>query len=77
MKINIDLNLLARFLGCVEWVWIAALILLCIGQSIGTDIEPMDLTKLTWLMMINTMAIFWIVFRMTKKSVEDLADKDN
>ena len=76
MNISIDLKLLARLLGCMEWVWIFCLILLCIGQSIGTDIEAMDLTLLTWLMMINTMAILWIVFRLTRQSVEDMAKKE-
>lgn len=76
MKISIDLKLLARLLGCMEWGWVFCLILLCIGQSIGTEIETMDLTTLTWLMMINTIAVLWIAFRLTRQSVEDLADKD-
>lgn len=76
MKIDIDLRLVARLLGMFEWVWIVCLVILCIGQSIGTDIQVLDMTTLTWLMMLNTIAILWIAFRLTRESVERLAEKE-
>lgn len=76
MKINIDLRLVARLLGMFEWVWIVCLVILCIGQSIGTDMQVLDMTTLTWLMMLNTIAILWIAFRLTRESVERLAEKE-
>lgn len=76
MKIDIDLRLVARLLGMFEWVWIVCLVILCIGQSIGTDIQVLDMTTLTWLMMLNTIAILWIAFRLTRESVEKLAEKE-
>lgn len=76
MKIDIDLRLVARLLGMFEWVWIVCLVILCIGQSIGTDIQELDMTTLTWLMMLNTIAILWIASRLTRESVERLAEKE-
>lgn len=76
MKIDIDLRLVARLLGMFEWVWIVCLVILCIGQSIGMDIQVLDMTTLTWLMMLNTIAILWIAFRLTRESVERLAKKE-
>lgn len=69
------LRFFARLLGCLEWVWIVGIVLLCYGQSAGIEIETFSLEKLTWFMMINTIAMFWIIIHMVRQDVNEELEK--
>lgn len=69
------LKFFCRLLGCLEWVWIIVLVLLCYGQSAGIEIETFSLEKLTWFMMINTIALFWLMTHIVHLDVNEELEK--
>lgn len=64
----------AALLGCIEWLWIIMLILLCVGQWIGVNVDTWDLKQLTWFMMVNTLGLSWVVFHLLRLSFEEAAE---